>query len=474
MDIFRFNRFTKQFHLAILLALMVVLNHLSSPLHSQTLPENIDFKVHCLKGKTNLNGAIVTVFKNTYTKFDEKTTGLTGRVSFNLPFGYDYKVIFKYPGCVEMYLEVKGSTIPRDRTDAYPSYQAEAQFFETADVSVNADLFLRSPFTKVIWDGRKTMVDDKPYLDQFTKKMFLTEEEQKQIVQAKMKKQMEEKEKLLKEKEEKDKAESLKLLAKKQEQDRLDAEQKRKRDADARKQADARALVLQKQKEDSITRYNELVRIQAEEEAKRKKEKESMETEAQRFKREEEERALAERKNKEIKTNMENELLKLAAENERNAHQKALAIQLEEARANSIIEQMRQEAKLKSDQMKIAQEQKERELELIKNEQDKNSEVKKLIVAAAYADRAVRMAGQKETPEVKTYVRKMIPTVTVSEENGFFKDVRTTVVKYYLLNDTYRKERSFWGTITWYKNNKEIDELVYNVEINFYLSYANK
>lgn len=148
-------------------------------LKGQTLPEMIDFKVHCSKDSKNAKGAIVTVFKNTYIKMDEKTTGITGRVSFDLPFGYDYKVVCKYENCADVFMEVKGSTIPRDRTDIFPMFKTEAVFFEKNDTLVNVDLYAKNPYEKAIWDGRESMKDDKPYQDWFTKKMILTEEERK-------------------------------------------------------------------------------------------------------------------------------------------------------------------------------------------------------------------------------------------------------------------------------------------------------
>jgi hypothetical protein len=40
--------------------------------------------------------------------------------------------------------------------------------------------------------------------------------------------------------------------------------------------------------------------------------------------------------------------------------------------------------------------------------------------------------------------------------------------------DIYRKETYFWGTVTCYKNNVEIEEIIYNAEIAYFSSYKNK
>ena len=253
-------------------------------------------------------------------------------------------------------------------------------------------------------------------------------------------------------------------LADKAARDKMDADQKKKFDEEVAKRK-------AKEEEDAdnalIAEAQENARLKNEEDARNKKE--DAENDAQRLKREAEEKALADKKTKE-----ETDADLLNAANERNKKNKALAQLLEEARANSIIEQMKRDAELKSRQETLAKQEREKEQKSMMNQQSKFNEVKKLVVAAATAERNVKVTQQKAAPDLKTYIRKETPTVTVTEVDELFKDVRTTVIKYYQQNDTYRKERSFWGTVSFYKNNKEIDELVYNVEINYYSSYASK
>lgn len=48
------------------------------------------------------------------------------------------------------------------------------------------------------------------------------------------------------------------------------------------------------------------------------------------------------------------------------------------------------------------------------------------------------------------------------------------MVTYHGKITTYRKETFFWGSVVWYKDNKEIDEATYNVEIAYYIAFRNK
>lgn len=469
MNLYKTRIILKNYFLFTSIFLFAVTIFLSDKVKAQTLPEMIDVVLHCTKGGSNLKGVTVTVYKNTYIFQEQQISNSLGKVKFDLPFGYDYRIKFSYPGCIEMFEEIKGSSIPKNLTDIFPKYKGEVPFFETTDVSIRKGKYDK-PFNKVIFDkiGGKTMMDDEPYRQAFIKDVQVDEKEQKEILEAKLRKYREEQDRLIAEKIRKEK--EAQELADKALRDKMDAEQKRKYDEEL-----AKKLAQDKQDaEDDAEIAAAEERARLTNEANAQKQKETMESEAQRLKREEEEKALAEKKNKEVKENMQSDLLKAAAENERNAKQRALAAQLEEARANSIIEQMKRNAELKSKQEALAKEEKEKEIKSMQNQKSKYNEVKKLVVAAATSERNVKVTQQKTTPDLKKYVRRETPNVKVTEDNGFYKDVRTTVITYYQQNDIYRKERTFWGTVHYYKNNKEIDELVYNVEINYYSSYANK
>jgi hypothetical protein len=178
---------------------------------AQSTPEMIDFVVHCTKGGKNLSGATVTVLKNNFVQIAQKTTGVLGRAEFDLPFGYDYKITFSAPGCIDMFEEVKGSTIPRNLIDIFPKYKGEIPFFEPGDISIRKESF-KNAFNKIIFDGRNSMMDDLPYMQKFTREVMVPKEEQEKIFKAQAQelnndkqKEIEAKEKARKEKEAKEK-----------------------------------------------------------------------------------------------------------------------------------------------------------------------------------------------------------------------------------------------------------------------------
>ena len=163
-----------------------------------------------------------------------------------------------------------------------------------------------------------------------------------------------------------------------------------------------------------------------------------METEAIRLQKEKEAKALLAKKNKEIKTNYENDLLKMVAENERTAKQKDFSKNKQQARANTVIEQMRRENDLKGKADKLIEEQKLKKKQLLANQQYKHVQIRKLVEAAAFAERSVRIGNQKSLPDVKDYKKKIQPNVGVTIDEGVFTTIRTTVV-------TQGKQLDMWG-----------------------------
>lgn len=412
-------------------------------------PGLLEFAGRTVKDGKPLAGATVTVWRNGTIHQDEIKTGKNGKFDFSLAFGVDYKITFSYPGCVEMYLMVYTSKLPKERNDLYPMYQTEIPFFETNSVSVRVSKF-KNPFTKVIYDGKKAFMDDEAYLAAFTKDLLIDAAEMARI-QA--------------EKDAKEKAE----------QDKLDAAEKARKDAEekARRDAEAKLLAEQKAREDALAKEAELARLKAEAESKQNT-NQTMETEAMRLQREKELKEQLAKKNKEIKTKYENELLKLVAENERSAKEKAFNKQKSEARTNTVIEQMRRETELKAKAVKLREDNKLKKKKELENRQYKLSEMRKLVEAAAFADRAVRVSNQKYVPEVNAYVRKELPNVGVTVDEGYIKTTRTTTVTQGKKLDTYRKETYFWGGVYYYKNDIEIDEITYNAEIDYFLAFRNK
>lgn len=412
-------------------------------------PGMLEFEGKTTKDGKTLSGATVTVYRNGTIEQEKIKTGKNGKFSFSLVFGSDYKIAFSYPGCVDMHLMVYTGKLPKEKNNIFPLYVLEVPFFETTNTTVRISKY-KNPFTKVIYDGKKGFMDDEAYLAQFTKDLLIDQEEiNKQLA-----------EKAAKEKAEKDK-----LLAEKA---KKEAEEKAKLDAIAKAAYEARLAAEAKERAAELARLKEASNI------KEVPVDQTMETEAIRLQREKEAKNLMAKKNKEIKTNYENDLLKMVAENERIAKQKAYSKQKDAARNSTVIAQMRSEADVKAKSEKLREEQKLKKKELLANQQQKNNEIRKLVEAAAFAERSVRISKQKTLPDVRGYTQRESPNFAVTVDEGMVKTTRTTTVTQGKKMDTYRKETYFWGSVYCYKNDIEIDELVYNKEIAFFSAYQNK
>jgi len=421
-----------------------------SQLASAQAPGMLEFSGKAIKDNKPLSGAVVTVYRNGTFQQEQLKTGKNGKFRLYLVFGVDYKITFSYPGCVDMYLLVYASKVSKDRGDLFPLYQTEIPFFESNSSAIRVSKF-KNPFTKIVFDGKKAFKDDDAYLADFTKDVLITSTEQATLLAEKKAKEKEEKEKLESE-----------LKAKKE------AEEK------AKNELEEKLLAEQKAREEALSKAAELARLKKESENQKQNENQSMETDAIRLQKEKEAKALLAKKNKEIKTNYENDLLKMVAENERTAKQKDFSKNKQQARANTVIEQMRRENDLKGKADKLIEEQKLKKKQLLANQQYKHVQLRKLVEAAAFAERSVRIGNQKSLPDVKDYKKKVQPNVSVSIDDEVFTTIRTTVVTQGKQLDTYRKETFFWGTVHCYKNNIEIPQTQYNLEIAYYLSYMNK
>lgn len=329
-------------------------------------PGMLEFEGKTVKDGKTLSGATVTVYRNGTIEQEKIKTGKNGKFSFSLVFGVDYKIAFSYPGCVDMHLLVYTSKLPKTKNNIYPLYLTEVPFFETNNTTVRISKY-KNPFTKVIYDGKKAFMDDEAYLALFMKDLLIDREEQANQLAEKAAKEKAEKDKLLA-------AEKLKK----------DAEEKAILDAQIKAAYEARLRAEEREK------AAELARMKEESANKKEPVDGTMETEAIRLQREKEAKNLMAKKNKEIKTNYENDLLKMVAENERVAKQKAYSKQKQEVRTNTVITQMRKEADVKAKTDKLREEQKLKKLELLANQQQKNNEMRKLVEAAAFAERSDR------------------------------------------------------------------------------------
>ncbi|HEY0029690.1 MAG TPA: hypothetical protein VGC65_02940 [Bacteroidia bacterium] len=427
------------------IALVCLLVICSAHSISAQAPGLLELTGRTVKDGKPLSGATVTVYRGGTIEQVKIKTGKNGKFELSLPFGVDYKVAFSYPGCVDMYMMVYTGKLPKEKNNIYPMYQTEVPFFETTNTTVRLSKY-KNPFTKVIYDGKKAFMDDEAYLAAFLKDLLIDPQEAAKI---------------LAEKEAKEKAEKDKVLA----------AEKKEADEKARLEAEFKAAYEARLRAEEREKAAELARMKAESAKEEQPENQTMETEAIRLQREKEAKNQMAKKNKEIKTNYENDLLKMVAENERIAKQKAFGKQKSAARTNTAITQIRMEADVKAKADGLREEQKLKQKKILENKQLKNSEMRKLLEAAAFAERSVKISNQKILPDVKGYTQKESPNFSVTVNEGIVKTTRSTVITQGKKLDTYRKETYFWGTVYCYKNNLEIDEATYNKDIAFFSGY---
>lgn len=397
------------------------------------------------KDKKPLSGATVSIYRGS-DKIAELVTGKNGKFKYTFDLGFEYKLKFFYPGCVEMYM-VMNLRVPSDKMDIYPDYAIEFPFFDSNNKDLNLAKF-KQPFTKVIYDGDDGFYDDPNY--RFYEGLYIDK-----VALAKA--EAEKKAKL--EAEAKARADLEARIA----AERRLREEKARIEAELRARAEAEELERMK--------AEELARLKAEaEKEKDAKTKETMESEIIRLEREREAKAALEKKNREIKSKYENDLLKLVAENERIERAQEFSKKKEEARANSVIETMRRQAELKAKADPLREREKQQVKKQRVNHQLQIQQVNALLEAAAFADRSVRISSQIDLPSPGEYKPpKAKPNVAVTNTSEMMKDILSTTITYEGKLTAYRKETWFWGSVYYFRNDTEIDLATYEKELSAYI-----
>ncbi|MEO6883612.1 MAG: SpaA isopeptide-forming pilin-related protein [Bacteroidia bacterium] len=402
----------------------------------------LEFDGKCLKNNKPLSGAVVTLYKNT-EKQTQLTTGKNGKFKFFLDFGANYKITFSAEGAVNMSLLVM-ATIPTDKENIFPIYEIEVPFFEAGNADVNVSKY-KNPFTKVIFDGKNTFMDDEDYLKQFANGLLIDHDAEA---------------KALAEKRAKEKAEQDKLAAQKAADDKSKSDAAKQLAAQQRAQKDAAELAKLKSSEETDLKTKE----------SDKNPSESMETDAIKLEKEKEAKAELAKKNAGIRSKYENDLLKAVAENERIEKEKKYEKMKAVAESNSVIETLRREAELKSKSNGLHKQEEKKQKETIINEQVQEQEIKGLIQAAAFAKRSIKINEQKKVPDIHSYQMEEAPSVAVMEVPGFLKNVKTITVTLGKKIISYRRESYVWGSEYYYKDNVEINVTRYIQETSKYTS----
>ncbi len=399
----------------------------------------------CIKDNAPIKGALVSVYKGS-TKVTELTTPKNGKFQFFLPYGVDYKVLFTFPGCPDMFLMIYASKYPTD-PDIEPIYDIDVNFFDYGKPTINYSNF-KNPFTKVLFDGKKRYTDDENYAADFLANLYIDPEVIKKREEAlaleKQKKELEAKMKL--DNEEKNRQQQLAEAQKKAEEEaeriRKQLEEKNKQD----KQNDPKNAVSNKENDS----------------------KESMVSEEVKLTIDKEKRNIKEKQNKAVKAAYENDLLKIVATNERKTKEAEYVKKKDNATSNEIIETLKREAETKAMSEQIMFDSKMRNKQAVFNRGIKNQEMVTLIKQTALNSREIRAHKVKKFPEAKSYRPPGLLGVSTDVERSTFKTVYTITLSGVNQKIVYRKEKFSWGVTYYYKNDKEITEKEYLKEVSPY------
>ncbi len=384
------------------------------------------------KDNRPLAGATVTVLMDG-KQIINLTTGKNGKFKFTIDVGHSYRINFSAPGCVDMHMTMDLHT-PPDKAWIYPDYVAEIPFFAANDPKVKTDLFAKKPFVKVIFDGKTGFYDDPAY--RFIDEIF---------------------------------KDPLEEQRKKDELARKEAEEKARRDAEEKIRKDEEERLRLAREEEERRKLEELKKrptpvdpIDPTEPS----DAPSMETDAMRLEREKQEKLAREKQNKNIRAQYENNLLKLVAESERRNNLQKFNKMKDDAEGNSVVQTMRREAEVKAQNNYLLEQQKERRKQTLANKQVKEQRLKQLIVTAAQIERDDRASLMKPVAGSVQLSYSPSPNVVVTTEDGFFCDIKSTVISWPGGKRViFRVDEYWWGSRYYYLDEVEIDQKIYDAEV---------
>lgn len=421
---------------------------ISLALHAQD-PGYLEFAGRCVKDNVPLKGANISIYKGS-TKVTELSTPKNGKFQFFLDFkGVDYKVVFTYPGCPDMYLMIYSSKCPEGK-EIYPIYDIDVNFFDFGKPTIKYANF-KDPFTKIVFDGKKSFRDDEQYAADFLQNLFIDVEEikkrdaqlaleqkQKEELEAKMKLEAEEKErqqKLLAEAEKRSAEEADKLRKQIEEAERLKKLNADKNNLTQKKEEDANESMVSKELELTLDK---------------------------------EKRNVKEKQNKAIRANYESDLLKIVATNERTTKVAEFEKKKNDATRNEVIETLKKEAETKAKSEQVMFDAKTRNKLVLFNSRIRNQEMTTLIRQTAFNDMSDHYRKIKKFPEAKSFRPAGLVAITTDVEQGTFKTIYNIHISSLGQKTQYRKEKFSWGVTYYYKNGQPISEEQYIKEISPY------
>lgn len=401
----------------------------------------LEFSGRVVKDNLPLKGAVVTIFKGGEKATDIKT-GKNGKFDVFLDFtGQDYKIVFAYAGCPDLFLMIYSAACPTNK-EIYPTYSIDVNMFDFGKPTLNYANF-KNPFLKIVYDERGRFVDDEAYGTAFLDNLYMDMEAMKrkeeQMNQIKL--DMEAKLKLENEGKEK------------QEKEDADRSVREERDRMKKQLEDKAKTTKENEEKNAVT-------------TKENDSKESMVTEEINLTLEKEKRSQKEKKNKSIKATYENDLLRIVATNERRTKEAEYVKKKDQASGNEAIETLKMlaEVKGKSDQLNF--DLKKRRKMVAVNRRIKNEEIDGLIKQTAFYERGYKSNSVKTFPTVSAYRPPGLYAISTDVEKGTFKTVTTITIRSGNKTNVYRKELFSWGLIFFYKDNVEISDMQYRTELS--------
>jgi outer membrane protein OmpA-like peptidoglycan-associated protein len=125
---------------------------------------------HLLLNNNKLTNTNVYVWTNgVYTQ--TLNTKNKNEITLDLDFGRQYRVYLQNQQCPLMFFEVFADDIPREKLEYTMSHEFNAMFVHKADEDIDTSIFSK-PFYRIRFDGKKRMIDDTTYNNEFVTRIL--------------------------------------------------------------------------------------------------------------------------------------------------------------------------------------------------------------------------------------------------------------------------------------------------------------
>ncbi len=136
---------------------------------------NLIFIGHNTYNNEPLIGTTVQVYEDSKV-IQMQNLAATADFKLTLPLGKKYKVSFDNAKTQKMFLEIAADNIPDDKGNLKMTYELTIPFFPKDATTFDVAQF-EKPFHKIIYDGKKRMVDDTVYMKGFLENIYVKRKE---------------------------------------------------------------------------------------------------------------------------------------------------------------------------------------------------------------------------------------------------------------------------------------------------------